>query len=326
MLTLIFVSGVYFLSQRDPSFKISDQEQIQSTADTFVTPSDWKTYSDQNLDFSISFPPEFETVPNGENSLLVVKKVDEKGAGPANFIYISVVPKGSQTQEGQIYNYNKDHIDSLMTMQVSEKKILGGEDIGLSKYITFKRHPDNLISGNYAKVFTNSNPWEFPAGTKEYRYIVAQENVTYLIGGYLTTTDDHSYSISEELFDQILSTVKLPPASDQKMVDQVVENFYQRYLSCIKNSPEQTGELVIKGCQNNTGLISDKFAKDFVSEGISDPITCSQNLPDSITVLNSDPGQNFAQVVEVFGAEQKNITIKVLKENGFWVVDQINCP
>lgn len=182
----------------------------QSASTTARIPEGWQTYRDDTRGFSISYPADFEVSPNGENSIMIVKKVSEPGQGPSNFLYISTIMEGDTSRDGEIYNFNKTHLDSLVGMKINEKKPLAGESAALQEYITYKRLPDTTISGNTAQAYENMKPWEFPQGTKEYRYIVDQEDRTYLIGGYISTTSHSNYTIAEDVYKQILNTIQLP--------------------------------------------------------------------------------------------------------------------
>lgn len=182
----------------------------QESASHTRTPEGWKSYTDGKTQFSISYPSEFEISGYGFNTQRLVKKVGSPGQGPTNFIYISAVLEGDQNLEGQIYNFNKTHLDSLVSMEVGDTKPVAGETKELEQYITFTRLRDTTIGGNTAMAFVNMKPWEFPYGTKEYRYLVHQKDRTYIIGGYITMQKTDAYSISEKMFQDILQTLVLP--------------------------------------------------------------------------------------------------------------------
>jgi hypothetical protein len=61
-------------------------------------------------------------------------------------------------------------------------------------------------------MYANTQPWEFPAGTKEIRYYLKANGCTYLIGGYVDTTGSNQPgAINEELFNQVIATFRLTP-------------------------------------------------------------------------------------------------------------------
>jgi hypothetical protein len=213
-LLILGISAYFYISERKHEIpqNASQKEELSKV----TIPDGWQTYKNDELKFAISYPPGFEATQNGKYSVMIVKKVTEPGQGPYNFVYISVVPEGAQNNDGEIYNFNKTHLDSLLSIKVNEKGTLKGEAPELAEYITFTRLPDTEISGNFAATFINDKPWEFTMGTGEYRYVIDQQNRTYLIGGYISTTSHNSYSIPQDLYEQILRTIQLPPPSERK--------------------------------------------------------------------------------------------------------------
>ncbi len=182
----------------------------QESATHARIPKGWQTYTNDKTQFSISYPTDFEISDYGLNTQRIVKKVQTLGQGPSNFIYVSAILEGDQNKDGQIYNFNKTHLDSLVSMKVGDTKPVAGEEKELEQYVTFTRLPDIKIGGNKAMAFANMKPWEFPAGTKEYRYLIHQKNRTYIVGGYIATSETDEYSISETLYKKIIDTIQLP--------------------------------------------------------------------------------------------------------------------
>ena len=67
-----------------------------------------------------------------------------------------------------------------------------------------------MIGDQMAQAYENTQPWEFPAGTKEIRYYLKANDCTYQIGGYLdTTSSTQPGAISEDLFNQIVATFQV---------------------------------------------------------------------------------------------------------------------
>lgn len=227
-LLLIVGGGAYYLgTQRNklssqPNMQIENtsistsaptitQPTITNSTQTPTASTNWEAYTSQEFGYSISFPREFEATNNGKNSISLAKKSDEPGRGPLNFIYLGVIPKGFQSGGGDIYNFNTKEFNVLINMKVGEIKSLreGFNDPGLEKAFSYTRLPDTKLGGLTAKTYVNTNPWEFPRGTKEYRYYVDKGNNTYLVGGYIEGKDfPQVYYISENLFQQILQTFK----------------------------------------------------------------------------------------------------------------------
>lgn len=207
---IVFLLFVIIRNKVHAPTKQRETTITQESASHTRIPEGWETYTDGKTQFSISYPSEFEISGYGFNTQRLVKKVSIPSQGPTNFIYISAVLEGDQDREGQIYNFNKTHVNSLVSMKVGETKPLAGEAIELEQYVTFTRLPDTTIGGNSAMAFVNMKPWEFPHGTKEYRYLVQQKDRIYIFGGYITTRELDTYSISEKVFQSILQTLILP--------------------------------------------------------------------------------------------------------------------
>jgi hypothetical protein len=112
--------------------------------------------------------------------------------------------------EGIIYNYNPRETDMLLNMRVGESKAL--RDIAdVAPWFTYERKPDATIGGHDAQAYVNTQPWEFPEGTKEIRYYLLLDGCTYMIGGYLDALGlNETGAINEELFNQIVATIQLP--------------------------------------------------------------------------------------------------------------------
>ena len=134
-------------------------------------------------------------------------------SGPAtNFIYISVIPDGFQNEPGAIYNYDPAATETLRNMQVGESRPLY-DDPNLANFassFTYTRLPDRTVSNQTAQTYENTQPLEFPPGTKEVRYYLTANGCTYLVGGYIATVGSgQPGAIDEELFDQIIATFRL---------------------------------------------------------------------------------------------------------------------
>jgi hypothetical protein len=86
------------------------------------------------------------------------------------------------------------------------------EFLDIAQWFTYQRMPDTPIGGHAAQTYVNVQPWEFPDGTKELRYYLSLNGCTYLIGGYVGTASSNlAGAITEELFDQIIATIRLGP-------------------------------------------------------------------------------------------------------------------
>jgi hypothetical protein len=162
--------------------------------------------------YAIDHPSDMEGTSQDTYSwLLNPTTADPTGAFP-NFIYISVIPDDFQSSEpGVIYNYDPAGAQTLLSLQAGESRSLS-EDPNLVSWFTYTRLPDATIGGQSAQAYENTQPWEFPAGTKEIRYYLKANGCTYLVGGYMSTVGSgQPGAIDQALFDQIIATFR--PAS-----------------------------------------------------------------------------------------------------------------
>jgi hypothetical protein len=176
--------------------------------------SGWETYTSQRCAYMISYPPEMQVTNEGMFSQIIGFKLADPDEGARNFIYVSVIPNDLQSGSGEdvfIYNGDPAVTGILLNMQVGEsKQVHGPPDV--AQFYTYTRNPDVTIDGYTAKKFENTQPWEFPIGTKEIRYYLQVNKCTYLIGGYMDTTGSTlPGAISEDLFNQIISTFQVVP-------------------------------------------------------------------------------------------------------------------
>ena len=113
----------------------------------------------------------------------------------------------------------------------------------------------------------------------------------------------------------------------------IVEQFYNEYEECMKRPPEAAQGRVSEYCQQNNSYISAQFYGNLVAGGIAkagaDPISCSQNPPQTISVTNvhQENDQAAATVRSQYGSIEGNeITIKLQREDSRWKVTNILCP
>ena len=174
-------------------------------------PVGWQSYTSPRFQYSLSYPTGMVVSDNGEYSVTLGVQQTDPGAGARNFVYASVIPAGFQSEGGEIYNYNTPETDILLNMQVGESKALH-EFAGSAEPFTYTRLPDTTISGQTARTYENTQPWEFPEGTKEIRYYLQTDEYTYLFGAYVNTNGStYSDAITEDLFKQIVATFQVMP-------------------------------------------------------------------------------------------------------------------
>jgi hypothetical protein len=177
-----------------------------------TVPFGWETYTSQRCEYTISHPPEMQVIHNGTYSRILGFELPDPDEGARNFVYVSVISPDLQVSPDEgVYNYDAAAAEILLNMQVGESKSLRN-DPTTDPFYTYTRSPDATIDGQPAKKFENPQPLEFPPGTKEIRYYLPVNDCTYLIGGYMDTAGSTLPGvITEDLFDQIISTFQVVP-------------------------------------------------------------------------------------------------------------------
>lgn len=177
-----------------------------------VIPPGWETYTSRRCEYAIGYPSEMQVTSEGASSQTLWFELANPEEGARNFVYVSVIDQEFQNLGGEvIYNYEPAEAESLLNMQVGENKSVR-EDPNTAAWFTYQRQPDTMIGGYAAQTFENVQPWEFPGGTKEIRYYLSLNRCTYLIGGYMDTAGSNlPGAITEDLFQQIVDTVRLMP-------------------------------------------------------------------------------------------------------------------
>jgi hypothetical protein len=173
----------------------------------------WEMYTNQGqCAYTISHPSNMDGVSQGTYSWSLSVSTTEPTGPVPNFVYISVIPDDfsqSDGDDGSIYNYHPAEAQTLLNMQVGESKSLR-DDPNLADWFSYTRLPDTTLGNQAAQTYENTQPWEFPLGTKEIRYYLKANGCTYLVGGYLATVGSgQPGAIDQELFDQIVATFRL---------------------------------------------------------------------------------------------------------------------
>ena len=175
-------------------------------------PAGWESYESQApCGYAVGHPSEMQGTSQGTYSWILSVSSTEPSGPATNFVYVSVIPDGFQGEAGEIYNYDPVEAQTLLNMQVGETKSLR-ENLNIPQGFTFTRLPDTTLSNEVVQTYENTQPWEFPAGTKEIRYLLQANGCMYLIGGYMDITgSDQPGAMNEERFNQIITTFRLRP-------------------------------------------------------------------------------------------------------------------
>jgi hypothetical protein len=181
-----------------------------------LIPAGWSTYTNQQCEYAISFPSEMQ-VEQGSYSLTLMFNSSNPDSPSRYFVYVSVIDPEIQRKVEQgaydfeVYNYDPVQSERLINLQVGES-ISTHPNADMAQWFTYQRKPDTSIGGYAAQTYENLQPWEAPLGTKEIRYYLIRNGCTYLIGGYLDTTQSSQPgAITEDLFHQIVSTMRVTP-------------------------------------------------------------------------------------------------------------------
>jgi len=179
---------------------------------TLPSPSGWETYISQGqCGYAISHPSDMQGTSQGTYSWILSPSATDPNGPVPNFVYVSVIPDGFQSEAGEIYNYDPVDAEILLNIQVGESRPLR-DDPNTAQWFTYTRLPDTILNNHATQTYENTQPWEFPMGTKEIRYYLQDNGCTYLIGGYLdATSSNQSGEINEALFDRIIDTLRLTP-------------------------------------------------------------------------------------------------------------------
>jgi len=188
----------------------------QATATPLIEvtlPSGWEMYTSQGqCGYSISHPQDMDITSMVPYSWSINFISTEPSGPDTNFVYVSVIPGDFQGGPGVIYNYDPAATERLLSMQVGESRSEYDDPnlANFASWYTYTRLPDTTLSNQTAQTYENTQPGEFPLGTKEIRYYLQANGCTYLIGGYMTTVDSgEPRAISQELFDEIIATFRL---------------------------------------------------------------------------------------------------------------------
>jgi hypothetical protein len=182
------------------------------TVPTLSIPSGWQTVtSEQQCGFNISHPAEMKGVSQDSYSWLISTAATDPDQVAPNFVYVTAVPTDFQNGTEIAYNYDSAVTDLLMNMQVGAAQPVHTNP-DMATWFTFTRLPDITIDGQVAQAYENTQPWEFPAGTKEIRYYLKANDCIYQLGGYMDTTGStQPGAIDEDLVNQIVATFQLKP-------------------------------------------------------------------------------------------------------------------
>lgn len=223
---LAVVGGQRFLSHRDGGS--TNQSVLPSESPTTQRPIASPSL-ENGVGYTLRLPADIESESMGSYSRLYKKQTTATSPEVTNFAYVSVIPISQAAASGEIYNYTKADVDALRRLPLSESVVLGAKNLPTAQYFTYTHVSDTMIGGYGAKVFLNASPWEFPAGTQEYRYLLEFGNVTYLLGGYVGTAEAATFTKAD--LDQLFSTFSVQLDNIQAISSPVPTGSFETYTN-----------------------------------------------------------------------------------------------
>lgn len=125
------------------------------------------------------------------------------------------------------------------------------------------------------------------------------------------------------------ASATISPSQGQASVTAVA--FYTWYVDCVNHHFQiKSQKSVAEDCiyQTNTN-VSTQLASNVANHTGLNPILCSLNIPDSVTVARvTSPSTDTAAttMVETFGKVQKRVVVTLAHEKSTWKIINITCP
>lgn len=180
-------------------------------------PTGWSTYTNEGCAYQVSYPPEMQLTPQGPYSLTLGYQPGQPDDPVPYFIYLSVVDPqikelvAAGSYEYEVYNYDPAEAETLLGLPVGGSAALR-ESTDAAAGFSYQRLPDRMVSGYTAQAYENQQPWGFPGGTEEIRYLLPVGECTYLIGAYVDGGQSNlPGAFGPELFQQIAESIQVGP-------------------------------------------------------------------------------------------------------------------
>lgn len=176
----LFATVLIIFLVKNPKGETTKGDETVSATQT-PSPHGWIQTEMRHLGMIINHPQNLKLQPLSTNSVMLLDELKQSPVGPINYIYFSYIPSLDSTTA--IYNLNPIAFKQLLTLDVGESSDLSF-GTGQAEWYTYTRKNNERIGNHVAFVFVNQKPWEFPGGTEEIRYIVANNQSYYLLGAY----------------------------------------------------------------------------------------------------------------------------------------------
>jgi hypothetical protein len=212
----LFVSGIYlYKNYVRNTDRIADLGPTPFPSLSPEVPAGWGTFSHPTAGYRISYPDDFIVDTTDLGRVMVYKGTGQPEVGPANYVSVAVYEydpattgAGTVPAPGTVDPYDKMYIDILRSMKTGETKPLSEEE-GLKEFNIFTRQQDEVLGTTTYAVYTNDKPWEFPDGTKEYRFMTVRGGKTYVVGAYTGSAQPEEYVIEEGVMRTIVGSVRV---------------------------------------------------------------------------------------------------------------------
>lgn len=120
----------------------------------------------------------------------------------------------------------------------------------------------------------------------------------------------------------ILPTLKMGNKQANTNIQQVVQDFYNWYLSYDGNP---LVDHVYRGSRHLTPEMV-AFLDDFTQNGMAyDPVLCAQDKPGAINVLQPQISGNQASVTVKTDFESHEFSVELAQVDGNWLIDKVTC-
>jgi len=185
--------------------KVQNLSELSPTTAVQVSTHE-PNYTDPDFGYRLYIPEGMTVEKQNKYSTLFYPEKQPLGAGPTNFIYVSVVPPDIRRNTGEIYNYNPDHFEKLISLEKvgDSVNVTGGDVPNMGEWFTYTVVGKIDFGTGSIKNFENTKPWEFPAGTTENRFIYGTADNIYILG-YYTGGNSGATIDPREAYQSILS-------------------------------------------------------------------------------------------------------------------------
>jgi hypothetical protein len=171
----------------------------------------WQTFTNTRWSYSISAPQDMQLHEPSRYGWTLSYPPATQGQESPNMIYILVAPENYPPEGDMIYSFGPPQAGMLLSLPVGGSISLNGR-LEMADGLVYTRQPDVMLAGHSAAAFENQQPWKYPEGTKEIRYLLQANDTLYVVGGFINDSGaEQPGAISESLFNQIISTFQLVP-------------------------------------------------------------------------------------------------------------------